>query len=98
MLIQVEGVAPWPLDAGAELIAGQHSIVKKLADNYLDLDNVEHEFANYLYWSDTGDLQYMFDEFSPLHHQITKLLKAVRYTHRDYDCRITQCRIPQCNG
>lgn len=74
----MDGVVPWPLEGGAELIAGQHSIVKKLVDNYLDLDNVEHEFANYLYWSDTGELQYMFDGFTPLHDKIGTLLEEVR--------------------
>lgn len=78
MYMQVNGVAPWPLDGGAELIAGEHSIVKQLADNCLPMHTTESEFANFVHWSDTGELTYLFDGLTPMHDQITMLVDAVR--------------------
>ena len=73
-------MAPWPLDGGAELIAGEHSIVKQIADAWLPMHVTESEFANFVFWSDSGELAYLFDGHTPLHDQITNLVDTVRFS------------------
>jgi hypothetical protein len=56
----MEGVAPWPLEAGAELIHGEHSLVRQLtkSDQYgVYMPAKSDEKASfYVYWSDTNEL------------------------------------------
>jgi hypothetical protein len=56
----MEGVAPWPLEAGAELIHGEYSLVRQLTKSdqygvYIPAKSDE-EASLYVYWSDTNEL------------------------------------------
>ena len=53
---QVHGIAPWALDAGAELVHGQRSTVASLLVDDIKADLVKKEYPNYVYWRDSGEI------------------------------------------
>eukprot|EP00892_Ulva_mutabilis_P009134 jgi/Ulvmu1/6593/UM003_0230.1 len=54
---QVSGIAPWALDAGAELVHGQDSTVASLLTDSLKVDLSKKEYPNYVYWPGTGEIE-----------------------------------------
>ena len=57
-LMQVHGIVPWPLDAGAEIIHGEASDVASLLQHALNTQLTEREYPNYVYWHDKGVIEY----------------------------------------
>jgi hypothetical protein len=58
--MQMEGIAPWPLDVGAEWIHDEHSIVRQLTKSdrygvYMPAKSDEGR-SDYVFWSDTNEL------------------------------------------
>lgn len=55
--LQIRDVAPWPLDGGASLISGEHSIVKQLIeDNSLGIPHRASWITNFVLRNDTNEL------------------------------------------
>lgn len=77
--LQVEGIAPWSLEAGAELIHGEHSIVRQLTMNKrsgVHLKQEHKEIVNYVFWDDTEDVLPV-SEGVPEYDHIYKLIEQV---------------------
>lgn len=66
-LVQVHGIAPWPLDAGAEIIHGEGSDVATLLQDVLHMELTEREYPNYVYWHDKGVIEYVGEQTNVTH-------------------------------
>lgn len=76
---QIEGIAPWPLEGGAELIHGEHSIVSQLtkdAKNGVEIAQRTSNVINYVFWSDTEELMSL-DEGVPEYDTMQQLSDEV---------------------
>lgn len=80
--LQIEGIAPWPLEGGAELIHGEDSIVRKLTQS--DQKGVEipakaADVVNYVFWADTEELVSL-EEGVPELERVNSIFSAVSCT------------------
>jgi hypothetical protein len=69
--VQVHGIAPWPLEAGAEIVHGEGSEVASLLRDALHMQLTEREYPNYVFWHAGGVIEYVGKQ-SPVTHPVVK--------------------------
>lgn len=71
--MQVHGIVPWPLDAGAEIVHGEASDVAALLQHPLNVQLTEREYPNYVYWHDRGVIEYAGEQASATHPVVKRM-------------------------
>jgi hypothetical protein len=83
----LEGVAPWSLEAGAELIHGENSILRQLTMNDdfgVHIPAKSAEILNYVFWADTDELLSIENgvpEYEKLYRVMDEVLLPSSVTH-----------------
>lgn len=78
--MQVEGIAPWPLEGGAEIIHGEHSLVRQLTTNNkhgVKIHQKESSVINYVFWADTDELLSIEKEGIPQFDKVYNIVEQV---------------------
>ena len=65
--MQVHGIAPWPLDAGAEIVHGEQSDLVPLLVDTLKMQVTTREYPNYVYWDDEQVIEYAGEQATETH-------------------------------
>lgn len=90
---QVHGIAPWPLDAGAEIIHGEDSDLAKLLQEQSFMPVFEREYPNYVYWPDTGCIEYVGHSASETHPVLKRMYDLLDEVRALLMSRVS----PQCS-
>ena len=80
-VMQVQGVAPWPLEAGPEFVHGARSVLVKTLRDRVGMRLREETWPNYVFWGDEGKLTPAEGDADGLVEEVDRLMFDEARTH-----------------